>query len=168
MILALTGYDPRRIISTTKNSSHSLRGLINNISPDLVRLIIKCLAYKRENRPSLEDIRDTLNMTVNALRYSPSVVKNKFIRKIHYNRINKLIEKGQIGLFNNVLVNEKNGLWLSQEIGAHLQDIDSPNFAIYKSVHRGVAGLIYLIGLLARLGYETRIPREKVYCRRDS
>ena len=69
-----------------------------------------------------------------------------------------MIRKGQQGLLKDVICEESTNLWLSPNVDQGTQS----SYEIYRDANRGVAGVIYMFGRLARFGYTTNEVRERV------
>ena len=73
----------------------------------------------------------------------------------------KLISGAQQGLFDGAIRDEVSGLWLSAPSG-HDSRVRPGSYHIHRDAHKGVAGMIYLLGRLARFGYGTEAVQDYV------
>ena len=74
-------------------------------------------------------------------------------------------ERGLAGILHDTIKDEGSGLWLSSSFTSHAGlavDDNASAYEIRPDANRGVAGVVYLLGRLARLDMTTPETREQV------
>jgi serine/threonine protein kinase len=174
MILLFTGLDPRRILFAADwQRTNQFHGLMASLPEDLIDIIVRCVKTKASDRPSLEDVKAVIQNYKNSISFgrppklpvasiTPKAVRtNKFGQY----RIDDLIRKGLRGLLNETIMDNVEGVWLSPvaESKTHLNIIEpSVSYEPRRSANRGVGGVVYILGRLARCEYTSTAVQQKV------
>ncbi|MCU5605984.1 protein kinase/lanthionine synthetase C family protein [Bacillus cereus] len=158
ILYAITGMDTKKmLLINKKNLLKSIIQLTGGISETLINIILNCIAESPSLRPSLTCIENALQEAIN-FEQNYSISKNSLNSKAIDNHeiLNTLIVKGLKGLFNNVKLDNKHNLWLSQTgigYGDQHMTYSNENFEICKDAYAGIAGIIYVLSRLQKFGY---------------
>jgi serine/threonine protein kinase len=168
MILLLTGFDPRRVLFANEmHRARQLMELTNGAPLGLIEKIAQCTSANPASRPTLENIQTITRQCIRAVAGSfPGSVHNSERlpgkgrwrprdRAMHEN----LIYCAQQGLFDTAIQEEISGLWLSCVSSENR--VGSGAFHLCRDAHKGVAGVVYLLGRLARCGYGSETARDR-------
>ena len=172
MIMSFTCIDPNRILFSGENLRDNLRRLTKKVPQEIVDLISNCVNDDPIKRPSVNDIHCSLSNYLQQLESSkftgsctsllPMTFDNALWKESRPH-LQDIIMGGIKGLFDHTLKDEKTGLWLSAEIGHSARfEIEVPQYSIYRSANRGIAGPLYLLGRLARFGFSDDISKDYV------
>lgn len=174
-ILLLTGIDPRRILfASEKDRILQLLELTNGAPLELIEIIAQAVKSDPNARPDLETINTLLEHCIASLPKSTGQVTNTLpvssitqqSNKSVRNQVSDLITTGQDGLLKDVISDRVSGLWLSSAISTSshqgMRSAIGSSYELCRSANRGVAGVVYLLGRLARFGYGTQAVRERV------
>lgn len=157
--LLLTGTDPRRVLFCDEHQLRERLTLLSGGAPgDLVTTVARCLAHKPADRPPVREVRAQLEDPASASiehGAASSVPTQRMPRTRTLSApmtLGATIAAGARGLLTEALRERETGLWLS------VVDADSTangirEFEIRRDAHRGVAGVLYALSRLSRLGY---------------
>ncbi len=165
-LLVLTGLDPRRLMfAAPPDRIEQWKALASGAEPRLVEMAAKCLDARPTHRPPLDEMRGIVAKSLASLtgatggrrarraplRSSPSVDHARELRR------------GLHGLMRHSLSDRSSGLWLSQAFEDHDRGIHDGKgrYELRRSANRGVAGVLYLLGRLARFGYCTDATQDR-------
>lgn len=171
MILLITGLDPRRVMFVRKKHlTRQLLELTNGAPKQLIEVIRKCVSSSPDNRPNLEMIKNVISNCTAELRKKrlkiPIASNNKFTNMSISNQMQNIIAGGLQGILEDAPHDQTTGLWLSLSLSksAHGDAINTSGaYEIYRSANRGVAGIVYLLGRLARFGYSMEGVSERIH-----
>lgn len=157
MAWLLTGIDPRRLLyAEGRGKEHQLR-VLGDVPAPLAQVVARCLATEPLRRPRISEVGEVLQ--AEEARAASSVTRGASARPVSRSRIdstvaqvNRWLPKITRGLLHNVLVDSQTGLWLSPQSGVHEPTEVRSNYALHRSANRGVAGVVYALARLARLG----------------
>jgi serine/threonine protein kinase len=162
MAAVLSHLDPRRVLFAREQQRVQQLLYLTGAPKELCILIAQCLGHSRDSRPSLVAVRGTLEHLVSrgfAALPSNQSSSDKNVR----DQAKRFLSGATRGLLDNVLVNE-HGLWVSPAIssGAEINVRSVSDYVLYRSTSRGVAGVIYVLARLSRLGAELETCRQRV------
>jgi serine/threonine protein kinase len=169
MILLLTGLDPRRVLfASERDRVRQLSELTNGAPLGLIEKIAQCTNADPSARPSLASVKAMTRQYIEAggTDNIPGFADNAepFVRNSRHAAkplaYEKLIRGAQQGLLDSVIKDEVSGLWLSVE--SPDSRVGPGSFYLRRDAHKGVAGVVYLLGRLARFGYGTEAERDRV------
>ena len=149
MILALTGTDPQRILfGGVDGLADRLRVHTRLNAKRLFSLIAACVADNESERPDLGALEAQLQRQLEFTKRRPERV-NRYSGDFD---LRKTLRLAVQGLMSNVAVSTGEGLWLSHSIknGAEHGRNKKGNFELLPDANRGIAGVVYLMGRLAR------------------
>ncbi len=169
MLLCLTGLDPRRVpFSSDKDRVHQLLSLTNSAPFSLVETIAQCVSPDPTARPSLDRIKATLQHCLRdpagggLRRIEPG-------RPVLWRTVRRrdgtyadLIRGGLDGLLQEAITDDDSGLWVSAAGRVESHGAVGGSFRLCRDANRGVAGIVYLLGRLARFGYTSAAARDRV------
>lgn len=180
MVLLLTGLDPRRVLfADPAQRGDQLLALTSGAPKPLLDVVAQCLHTAPEERPSLETISaaiekclDQLPLTTernddevaSARSFTPPMTMPD-AHSVHQSPQQDILRHGLQGLLHDVLYDTDSGLWLSASIENSRHQGRSGATGTYelrRSTNRGVAGVVYLLGRLARFGYATTEAQARV------
>lgn len=169
MVLLFTGLDPRRILYVNKKDlNNRLKELLKSIPENVIDLMSNCLNDDPLIRPNLENIKLVLDSYISILN-SKLQTNNSPLSIISYTKsidnkeLNNIILKGQKGILHDVIINNDTGLWLSPPFKKDSKQIPIlESYEMFRDANRGVAGVVYLLGRMARYGYKTQEIKERV------
>jgi serine/threonine protein kinase len=163
MMMIFTCIDPSRILFARDDVWHNLRGLAKKLPDVIIDLVVDCVSDDPLKRHSISDIHDSVNNYLKELEHSKFTGNRHNSLPKHYSRVSKnssslsfkeLIIRATNGLFKDTIKDEKSGLWISSEINnPEMGETNLPQYSLYRSANRGIAGPIYLLGCLARFGF---------------
>lgn len=150
ILMTLTGLDPRRLaFAASGDRIPQWTGLTAGADPRIVEIAARCLDRRAARRPQLVEVRAIIAKS----RASSADVRPDRATPVDQARA---VRQGLRGLLRQTLA-EPAGLWLSEPFERH-QPRDGAIKAPYelrRSANRGVAGVLYVLGRLARFGYRT-------------
>ncbi|KMP77365.1 hypothetical protein TU62_04665 [Bacillus cereus] len=169
MVLLFTGLDPNHVLFVNKNDlKNRLNELLKSVPDNVTEMITNCLHADSLIRPNLKNIKLILESYISILN-SKLQTTNSPISMISYNKsvdqkdLNNIILKGQQGLLHDVVINKDSGLWLSPPYKKDNKiSPTSEPFEMFRDANRGIAGVVYLLGRMARYGYKTKEIKERV------
>lgn len=167
MIYMLTGLDPRYILlRNEKNLTDKLNIITRGAPKELIELIVNCVKENPLDRPSLNMIKTVLQKysTIGNQHFlitdkQVNIIQNE---KLLSDKIKDLIKRGQQGLLKEVVVDQPSGLWLSAKINEKMDTLNDGSYEVYRDANKGVAGVIYMLGRLARFGYVNNEVSDRV------
>lgn len=159
ILLTLTGLDPRRPRFAGPNDRvHQWTALTAGAAPRIVEIAARCLDRKAESRPSLAEVREIVvaesSASSAADRSDRAAAGATAGPRAHTHT--RAVTQGLHGLLRHTLANSA-GLWLSQPFERHpgrVGTVKAP-YELRRSANRGVAGVLYVLGRLARFGHRT-------------
>ena len=172
--LLLTGLDPRRVLFGCQGNMSQWLALTNEAPAPLLEMIGLATDPNPEVRPDLENIGRSVESVVKSLVLSEadkSAVVPDISTRLTYslpdNPADKvsIIMRAQRGLLEAVPVAEDSGMWLSPSLssGNHqMASNSSISFELRRGANRGVAGVVYVLSRLGRLGLGTESARRRV------
>jgi serine/threonine protein kinase len=165
MTLVVTGFDPRRVLfAGEKDRVLQLSALTGGAPVNFVEVIAQCLKREAVARPSLDAIKATILECLtpsagNSQRIASGASYFRDAAPGATDRYTRLIRGGQEGLLRDVIADEDSGLWLSAESTTEIDGRGASSFQLHRDANRGVAGVVYLLGRLARFGFGTETAR---------
>jgi class IV lanthipeptide synthase len=157
-LLMLTGVDPRRLaVAAPADCVEAWNALAGEVDRRLVELAARCLDRRPARRPALADMRRIVARCLASLdtqTHPPGPRPVSCPGPDHQ----RTIRHGLQGLVRHTLVDRRSGLWLSGELEGHEaggQD-GIRRHEVRRSANKGVAGVLYVLGRLARHGHRTR------------
>jgi len=164
MILLLTGLDPRRVFfASEKHRVRQLLELSNGAPPELIEVVAACVNNTPTARPHLQSVKTTIQHCIASLvdRKTSSRSATLGFEKgqngsPNLDQLNKYISGGQQGLLRDVISDQASGLWLSpalESISNQGVSTSQGSYELRRSANRGVAGVVYMLGRLARFGH---------------
>jgi Lanthionine synthetase C-like protein len=175
MILLITGIDPRRVLHSSENQLlNQLGNLADGVPSELIKVILQCVKHNPSNRPSLDSVRTEVKRGIDLIsdRNGDKNVSTENKDQIPTLRLSgegpehqsKLIQGAMLGLLNDVILEKKTGFWLSPVIDSYHISLgkEERRYQLHRSAHRGISGVVYLFGLLAKYGYTDQRVEERV------
>ena len=157
-LLLLTGLDPRRLLFAAPADRHEQwHALARGAHPGLVELVTRCLDARAGCRPTLDEMRATVADAAEAptARSGPHRIRRDSSLGAG---LEGQVRRGLRGLARDSPIDESSGLWLSEAFDRH--DIavveGRRRLELRRSANRGIAGVLFVLGRLARCGYRTR------------
>lgn len=163
LVNALTGFDPRRLSLDLNDSlADRLQSLIG--APHfLIDPVVNTLQIDPNSRPSLREFGESLGDALEKLKRGDSSFHRFGISKANETLQTNLILKQSLDwLVDGGIRYQVNGLPLSPEIQSshHEASLAMPQaYRLYRSTSRGVAGVVYAVARLSRLGIHTDSAR---------
>jgi class IV lanthipeptide synthase len=157
LIMALTGLDPQRAqFAAPEDRARQWSAFSGKIDAPLAELAARCLEASASQRPPLQEIRSVLQERRDAVATralaSPS---DQFVPLVRAG-CNPAVDAGLRGLLDQV-PSVADGLWLSRAFdsdhGPH--GATGGRFEMRRGTNRGVSGVLYVLGRLARFGHRT-------------
>jgi serine/threonine protein kinase len=169
MTLFVTGLDPRRVLSVNdKDRIQQLQELTNGAPFNLVEAIAQCVKADPAARPILDAIKAVVQQCLSSCAESSLQGidhAERFVRRTEESlndTYTNLISGGQEGLLQDVVTEGDSRLWMSAAGSTKNGGEVAGSFQLYRDAHRGVAGVVYLLGRLARFGHSTTATRDRV------
>lgn len=158
LVFLLCGCDPRLVVTgNSRELAKRLSALSGRADPPLIEVTAQCLGFSPSSRPDMSEICAFLAET-----HEPSV---RFARKTSWRvgscdqgssalaQLETSIVEGVRGLLADTLRDRETGLWLSLSGDSDSASGASRYFELRRDTHHGVAGVIYALARLVRLGY---------------
>ena len=156
MVLLLTGIDPRRVLYPREQGRQLQLERLGGLPVGLTHLVTRCIATEPARRPSAREAAERLRAEQAMVSGvpSPSTVSRIPGAGIEATRARAeaCLPKIVRGLLQNALLDDETGLWLSPQSGVHHPTELNANYTLHRSTSRGVAGVIYALSRLAKLG----------------
>jgi serine/threonine protein kinase len=154
----MCGTDPRQVVdSTRKGRTKRIGFLAQDAPPDLIHLTSRCLDESAECRPSATELVTALiDISASPPRRSASndrQTKHVSSRRILLTGLEAAIRSGTKGLLSDKLRDPETGLWLSAVGDGNMLTKTAESFELRPDAHHGVAGVVYALARLTRLGY---------------
>lgn len=170
MTLLVSGMDPRRILFPDSRSRTSKLQALTGAPLSLIETIDECLHADPRDRPRLEEIHSAVQTCIRDLtkrRDRAAVPPDTERESGRFDaRARDLIRDGERGLHERSIVEPTTGLWLSAAFRntSHQAGTEyATAYELRRSANRGIAGVVYLLGRLARSGYGTDAARQRVH-----
>jgi class IV lanthipeptide synthase len=169
MVLLLTGLDPRRVLfAGEKPRVRQLMELTSGGPRALIETIARCTSADPAARPDLASIQATTRRCIGELAGSvpepadnrESPVSKNAPRPTADGGHERFIAGAAQGLLDCAMVDQVSGLWVSAVNPENR--VGTGGFDLSRDAHKGVAGVVYMLGRLARCGYATDAARERV------
>ena len=154
MVLLFTGVDPRRVLFAREQSRQKQLCVLGGLPTTLAQLVARCLVTEPTRRPSAKEVGKILEAEQAIIKRGESAgakIRRSGIEAMRA-RVNRLLPKIARGLILDVLLDNQTGLWLSPRSGMHGPAELRSSYALHRSAGRGVAGVVYALGRLARFG----------------
>lgn len=161
-LLMLTGFDSLRTLYAQMDNTQFAKQIstLSGAPEPLCRLICLCVAKDASCRPSIQHIQQVLENQINELIVPTSKHRSKGVSSSP----DFLIREALNWFHSPMAYEQQSKLWFSPEIESsdNVHSHVAPNFKLYRSASRGVAGVIYTLSRLHRLGYHHTETRQKV------
>ncbi|MBM3578881.1 MAG: hypothetical protein FJX40_14820 [Alphaproteobacteria bacterium] len=166
MALLCTGIDPRRVLFAREQQRRQQLGALGGLAPNMAQLIARCLATDPTCRPSAAEAGALLHAELAADASSTPLIAKRRATPTAIDatraRAGSCLPKLARGLLQNVLLDEATGLWLSPQSGVHEPKELRSNYALHRSAHRGVSGVIYVLARFTKAGVTCRDVRDRI------
>jgi tRNA A-37 threonylcarbamoyl transferase component Bud32 len=150
--LALCGMDPRWIAAgEPEDIARRVRVLSGGAHPVLRDLTVACLSPVAAKRPTAVEVAAVLAEAPVAT--DPRVRVRTAARVARGRTLGATVHKGYLGLVLGALRDPGTGLWLSAMGEADQSTGGHRSFELRADAHHGVAGVVYALARLVRLGY---------------
>lgn len=163
----LTGIHPLRLLFSGKDVDRTqIAELAQAPRGGLIEVVARCLATSPEPRPSVRALELVCTEAVNNLDRSKvrgGSTRSRPQPSRSQRDLGRILPLTADGLLHDVLLDPELGLWLSQapdKTGRHA--LTAPDYRLYRSANRGVAGVIYCLARLARHGYSPPDAKQRV------
>jgi serine/threonine protein kinase len=158
LVFLLCGCDPRWVVTIRqKELRQRLHALSGGASEDLLEITARCLAKEPSSRPEMSEVcRWLLEEENTPARSRCRVVRHDDAgnrEPLDCSQLETVISEGVRGLLADALRDSDTGLWLSPSEDTDLASGASRSFELRRDAHHGVAGVVYSLARLARLGY---------------
>jgi len=160
ILMAITGLDPQKVIFVLEENNSGQICDLSGASESLCSIVSKCISKTPDSRPSIDEILIVLEQGIIKLTEEPESDIQKFESKKPSVKNSKFIYLGLQWLLSDASKEKRSGLWTSPEIEAAKTGAGtqlSPNFCLYRSINRGVSGVIYVLSRLHRMGYKNSL-----------
>jgi serine/threonine protein kinase len=175
ILLTLTGLDPRRLVfAAPRDRSNQWRALTGRPADPLVNIAAKCMDPRVGCRPRIDEVLATVTETLashNKTMHTSRADEAPLLLRPDVHEVRQTIN----GLMRRPVLATSSGLWLSEAFEEnHRRTPDgSRRYQLRRSANRGVAGVLYLLGRAARIGYRSdaidrRARRAAAWLLRDS
>ena len=166
LVMTITGLDPLRAqFAAPAHRARQWSTFTGDVDAPLAAVAASCLDAGTSRRPSLREIRAILLARLEAVSQRPDAVsprravappRPQRVRSMAPRARDRAVDEALRGLMDQVPVSG-DGLWLSRsfETDHGLRDGAGGRFELRRSTNRGVAGVLYLLGRLARFGHRT-------------
>jgi serine/threonine protein kinase len=157
-LFLLTGIHPVRLLFANHDVGGRQLAELARARPELMDVVARCLAAAPEERPSLGALEAALAEARSALDEPGIRPRSTSSRAGTRSAAQALLPLASLGLLHDVCLDGETGLWISQVAsndgkGAFI----APDYRLYRSTNRGVAGVVYC---LARLARSSSLPAE--------
>jgi hypothetical protein len=152
ILMTITGLEPRRpSFAAPTDRVRQWTALTGGADPRIVELAACCLDEKAARRPPLDEVRGVL---ADGLA-SPAGVR--LGRRTYSIEDAPDVKQALRGLLQHTLADSA-GLWLSEPFERHrtAAGVLPGRHELRRSANRGVSGVLYVLGRLARFGYRTQ------------
>jgi hypothetical protein len=152
--LLLTGLDPRRIHHARSPDPTGQLVALSGAPLSLASLVAACIAPAEPSRPQLDQVLVRLNEARAEVGRPGTAMPRRTAMAARGRRFASFAAAGAQGLLSGVHRDPASGLWLSHvsgPSGAANQPL-SPEYEVYRSASRGVAGVVYALSRLRQLG----------------
>jgi serine/threonine protein kinase len=153
MVLALTGIDPRRLLSS--NSAELRVRLSATMGCDegpLLDAIVAALDESAERRPTIATLQDVLASSIARARVSARGSRRR--PEAIADAAARAVALGLAGLSNAVALDASTGLWATTEIRGRTIPDHAVGKVVARDANKGIAGPLYAIARLAQMGFE--------------
>jgi serine/threonine protein kinase len=167
LTLLLTGIDPQRVLfNGEKKLVDRLVALSGGAHRPLAEITACCLSNRAGSRPSIPVIRAQLDECKAAVTQQGRPASSA---SLHPHRslgaaidLEEAVIDGTRGLLFDVPRDDDTGLWLSLAADTDRRSSASRTFELHRDAHRGVAGIVYTLARLSRLGYAANLVAPRI------
>jgi hypothetical protein len=158
MINLFTGLDPRRVLYATAKDLADKLCILSGAPRSMCRVAGDCVAADPNERPSLEDLAESLEGAFREVAQSEVTFGQDQRRATRRFRRSGDVMIGSAikWLLDGAPRDPVSCLWVSPELEASNHDatmrVTDP-FRVYRSASRGVAGVVYVLARLHRFGF---------------
>lgn len=163
-LMQITGFDSQRTLYGYLEPDLFAEKIaaLSGTPQSLCEIIIECLNKKKNLRPSIDQIIAVISTCIKEAEFKRTTTKYPLICLSNEQRL-QLINKSLNWFHNEISQEETSKLWFSPEIESHnVASNVSPNFKLYRSVSRGVSGVVYSISRLHKMGYVHKDTSTKI------
>jgi serine/threonine protein kinase len=126
----------------------------------IVRLLLSCLSYIPDQRPSITQIKETIFTVKENTQGEQSLSLDNQVTFFE-NTVNKELINGAIASLSHAPLLSDQGLWHSKTIHADKQlSNELVDFSIYPGLHSGISGVLYLLAQARQAGFEVEHCRQ--------
>lgn len=149
MLYCLSGIDPRRFRLQETASHADIRALFPNLPESFYDCLFSCFSIAPELRPGITEIREEIAHAKEHISTTLPQAKSPASLWLK-DKARRCWEDGLHGL-ETLCITRQDGLWLSAPISqnnrlaSQVQQVE-----LRRSLNRGVAGVCYLLGVMAR------------------
>jgi serine/threonine protein kinase len=175
LIYALTGLEPDRVLfAGAKRRRHQLLFLAAGAPVEVAAIAERCVRQKAASRPDLATVARTLRRADLAHDQGnfgredpidPLEWCNTSLMQTLRGRARDLAKRGARGILEDAIREEASQLWLSstyEQAERRVAKKSSARYELRADAHRGVAGVVYLLGRLGRFGLAPARARDRV------
>lgn len=151
-----TGVSPSKLTRTT---AAEMIERVRFFIPDtkLSEVVIKCLHPEVEKRGSLSELRDVIVQYKKDLKRKQARINNK-LQTISADQVMETLQSGIKSICSPLMADPEKG-WFAQNQATANEDRSKIDKEYYGSFQFGVAGVIYFIGKVARVGLEIDLAK---------
>jgi serine/threonine protein kinase len=157
LALVLCGCDPRLVLTeTSRKLASRLKALSGGADATLVETAARCLERSPSRRPHMPEIEECLAWALDAASGArqQNGQGSGIARYLSDQRhLECAIQKGVRGLLSDAARDPETGLWLSPSGDTDSASGASRSFELRRDAHHGIAGVVYAIARLVRLGH---------------
>lgn len=163
MIFVITGFDPQRILFAHSHNRTEQINILSGAPQALCQIINDCLAEKSEARPTLKEISTALEKILSDLTGTKEIETEQF-QFMQNDKTHEQIISALHWLCGNKSIDKNSGLWFSPVFDPSHKTTAKvpPDFRLYRSTNRGVAGVVYVLSKLYRFGFCVSSMQAKV------
>ncbi len=170
-VFLLTGLNPELLVSLGNGLPCCLTEL-TGVPLDFGVILAKCFDETPTCRPNATWLLQAITSYASDLQTEQHVntVPQRSDAKLFRSAVasagdvEKSINRGLLGILEDVALDDRNGLWLSQQIDMKYRGVANAKekLVLLRDSHRGVAGVVYTLARLSRYGFATSTSQAKV------
>jgi serine/threonine protein kinase len=152
----LTGIHPLRLVYSGQPITGPQLTELALARPALMEVVARCLEAVADRRPSLDTLETALSDPADSRAARPRDARSRSLRSQVRAAARKLLPSTAEGLLHDACLDSQLGLWLSQAPEQQAgKALAAPEYRLYRSANRGVAGVVYCLARLAAAGHHS-------------
>ncbi len=155
-VYLLTSIHPLQLVFSGRPPSGRQLTELAQGEPMLMEIVASCLENVPDRRPSLGAVEAALSEAHDSLDVRPRTVHIPMRGSQVRSAVRELLPSIAQGLLHDSCLDNELGLWLSQAPGQQRSKaLAAPEYRLYRSANRGVAGVLYCLARLAKAGHRS-------------